>query len=245
MDKPQSQWKTRELAQTFLEGVRGAIPGADFQLKVISKIVRLWCPQPSKILDLGCGDGTLGRLLFAEHPASQGIFIDFSEPMLEALRKQVGNNERVMVIKSDFSTKTWLEDLGFERFFDVIVSSFAIHHQPDERKKELYAEIFGLLNEGGIFLNLEHVRSATPAGSILFDSFFVDHLLLFHSKAGPSKTREEIEMAYYNRPDKKEKLLAPVETQCQWLREIGFQDVDFFFKVFELALFGGRKMSSK
>ena len=46
---------------------------------------------------------------------------------------------------------------------------------------------------------------------------------------------------YYNRADKKENLLTPVNTQCQWLRDIGFQDVDCFLKVFELALFGGRK----
>ena len=35
--------------------------------------------------------------------------------------------------------------------------------------------------------------------------------------------------------------MASVEDQCEWLREIGFADVDCFFKVFELAVFGGRK----
>ena len=29
--------------------------------------------------------------------------------------------------------------------------------------------------------------------------------------------------------------------QCRWLREIGFQDVDCFWKYFELAIFGGVK----
>ena len=42
--------------------------------------------------------------------------------------------------------------------------------------------------------------------------------------------------------DKKENKPASVEMQCQWLRGIGFQDVDCFFKTFELALFGGRKI---
>jgi len=27
----------------------------------------------------------------------------------------------------------------------------------------------------------------------------------------------------------------------RWLQEIGFADVDCYFKIFELALFGGRK----
>ncbi len=37
-------------------------------------------------------------------------------------------------------------------------------------------------------------------------------------------------------------ILAPLDDQCQWLREIGYIDVDCFFKAFELAIFGGRKV---
>ena len=241
MDDQHSKWQSRELAQTFLEGVRGAIPGANFQLEVLGKVISMWCPRPSRILDLGCGDGALGRILLDIYPSAHVIFADFSEPMLEALQKLTGNNQRVTVINIDFSTPAWIKNFAVEDPFDVVVSGFAIHHQPDDRKKELYAEIYGLLSEGGIFLNLEHVKSATLSGSALFDSFFVDHLLRFHRNTTPDKTRHEIEETYYQRPDKEENILALVETQCQWLRDTGFQDVDCFFKVFELALFGGRK----
>ena len=59
----ESKWKTKKLAKTFLEGVRGAIPGADLQLAVIGKIADRWCVSPKRILDLGCGDGILGQFL--------------------------------------------------------------------------------------------------------------------------------------------------------------------------------------
>ena len=65
----------------------------------------------------------------------------------------------------------------------------------------------------------------------------------FIEHAGPGITMQEIEDAYYQ--DKKENIPAPLETQCRWLREIGFEDVDCFFKTFELALFGGRKESDR
>ena len=55
------------------------------------------------------------------------------------------------------------------------------------------------------------------------------------------KTRQQVDEEYYSRPDKAANLLAPVESQCKWLREIGFVDVDCYLKVFELALFGGLK----
>jgi len=35
--------------------------------------------------------------------------------------------------------------------------------------------------------------------------------------------------------------LASVEAQLAWLREIGFQEVDCFWKWLELAVFGGTK----
>ena len=197
MNEQYSKWQTKELTQTFLEGVRGAIPGANFQLEVLSKIVSGWCPLPSKILDLGCGDGILGRMLLDVYPTAHVVFADFSEPMLEALRRQIVGNQQTTVIKADFATPAWTKSFEAEKPFDVIVSGFAIHHQPDGRKKELYSEIYGLLSEGGVFLNLEHVSSATLSVSALFDSFFVDHLLRFHIETVPSKTRQEVEEAYY------------------------------------------------
>ncbi|MEM0980885.1 MAG: hypothetical protein AAGH78_11500 [Cyanobacteria bacterium P01_H01_bin.58] len=49
-----SAWQTEKLAQDFLEGVRGAVPGTDMQLAVIGKIADQWCAQPQQILDPGC-----------------------------------------------------------------------------------------------------------------------------------------------------------------------------------------------
>ncbi len=239
-----SKWQTPELAHTFLEGVRGAIPGADLQFAVIAKITSLWTPSPKRILDLGCGNGILGKFLLAIYPAAAGVFLDFSEPMLHAARKNVGINPNVTFSKADFGSPQWLSVANPHGPFDVVVSGFAIHHQSDTRKRELYREIYDLLTPGGVFLNLEHVASASDAGETLFDDFFIDHLYAFHSKSNPDANRSSIAGEYYGRPDKKENILARVENQCRWLTKIGFEDVDCFFKVFELAIFGGRKPSS-
>ncbi len=244
MNKHKSEWQTKKMARAYLEGVRGAIPAAELQFAVIRKIVQQWSENPSVILDLGCGDGILGRFLLNDVPLAQGVFVDFSDEMIAAVRVKVGSNPKVSVVKEDFGTSQWLDSVSSFHPFDIVISGFSIHHQPNHRKKALFAEIYELLAPGGIFLNLEHVASSTPAGEQLFDQFFVDHLLDYHSKLDPETTREIIATTYYNRPDKKENILAPVDLQCQWLREIGFLDVDCFFKVFELALFGGRKLCS-
>jgi tRNA (cmo5U34)-methyltransferase len=238
---PKSAWQTEELVALFLKDVRGAIPGAELQLTTLRMIAQLWRPQAAEILDLGCGDGIIGRLLREVYPATRVTFVDFSDAMLDALRQRLSGAKRTAIIKADFSSRAWMEALGKHESFDIVVSGFAIHHQPDSRKRELYAEVFDLLAPGGVFLNLEHVSSLTPAGHALFDEAFVDSLVRFHRAKDPGKNREEIEKEYHRRPDKKENILAPLDTQTDWLRQIGFQDVDCFFKLFELALFGGRK----
>jgi SAM-dependent methyltransferase len=242
MTLQKSEWQTKELATSFLEGVRGAMPCADLQLDVIGKITRFWCKAPKSILDLGCGNGIIGRYLLGLFPNITGIFADFSDPMLDAARKNLGGFPQTKVIKVDFSNRGWVDAIKQFLPFDIIVSGFAIHHQPDERKKKLYSEIYELLSPGGVFLNLEHVSSPTPEVERIFDDYFIDHLFDYHSKLDKNNSREDIEYGYYRRPDKKENILAPVDDQCRWLREIGFKDVDCFFKIFELSLFGGRKM---
>ena len=86
-----------------------------------------------RILDLGTGDG---RLL----------------ALLRAARERFRDDGKVQVLQHDLEER--LPDLGR---FDVIVSSLAIHHVSDMRKKALYSEIHASLCPGGVFCNLEHV----------------------------------------------------------------------------------------
>ncbi len=41
--------------------------------------------------------------------------------------------------------------------------------------------------------------------------------------------------------DKVVNIITSVESQCDWLRDIGFERVDCYQKLFELAIFGGVK----
>jgi hypothetical protein len=105
--------------------------------------------------------------------------------------------------------------------------------------KMLYREIHDCLKPGGLFLNLEHVASRSQLREKAFDELFIDSLYSFHRDRGSQQSKEEIDRQYYNRADKTANILSLVETQCDWLRDIGFVEVDCFMKVFEIALFGG------
>lgn len=240
MDTKDKAWKREDLGKRYLEGVRRAIPLADYQIEIILKLIEEFKPKPKSFLDLGCGDGVLGRAILSKYPKAKGVFLDFSDTMMEAARKKsIKNNKKLFFIKEDYGKPLWINSVKQYGKFDVIVSGLSIHHQKDERKREVYKEIFSLLTPGGLFLNLEHVSSPTPRLHRLFDEFFVDALYKYYCSAGSVKTRKEIAKTHYTNPLKKANILAPIDAQCAWIRKIGFKEVDCYLKVFELALFGG------
>ncbi|MEA5511159.1 class I SAM-dependent methyltransferase [Crocosphaera sp. UHCC 0190] len=232
-------WEKAELSKSFLEGVRGAIPLAAEQIEIILRLINLTQSQVDKFLDLGCGNGILGKAIYSDFPQAKGCFLDLSEPMIKAAKNNLSEQQESTFIIADFGQKDWINLIDKTVKFDVIVSGFAIHHLPDNRKREIYEEIYQLLKPGGLFLNLEHVSSVSPLGEKAFNDLFVDSLYAFHQQQGSQNSPQEIEAEYYNRPDKSANILTLVETQCQWLREIGFVEVDCFMKIFEIALFGG------
>jgi tRNA (cmo5U34)-methyltransferase len=175
-----------------------------------------------RILDLGTGDGRLLALVRAEmagrgQPEAEAVAVDFSPAMLQAVRARFADASRVSIVAHNMDDP--LPELGT---FDLVISSFAIHHLVHERKRALYSEIFRLLNAGGVFCNLEHVASPTQR---LHEEFL--------QRIGFTVETED--------PSNK---LLDVETQLGWLRKIGFVDVDCAWKWRELALLAGVRLSS-
>jgi tRNA (cmo5U34)-methyltransferase len=242
-EDPSSVWKSRDVANTFAD-IRDSIPMAKEQLDVMTRVIRTFRqPEPRRWLDLGCGSGPLSRKLLHDFPLSRGIMLDYSEPMLQNAQSKLQKlkvEDRVKLVQADLSRSDWKSSVEMSSSFDVVVSGFAIHHLSDERKKEVYQEVHDILSPGGVFLNLEHVASPDPVVERIFDGAFVDSMYQHYQG---QKSEEECQAAveYDLSVDEEANILTPVETQCDWLRNIGYDHVDCYFKFFILALFGGVK----
>jgi tRNA (cmo5U34)-methyltransferase len=211
---PVNLWTSTGHVRDYLERA-DSIPhrteGESVLLEFIPKTAR-------RVLDLGTGNGRLLALVKSWISAAgvESVAVDFSPAMLEAVAQRFAGDSSVKVVAHNLDQP--LPALGK---FDAVVSSFAIHHVGHERKRALYAEVFRLLNPGGVFCNLEHVASPTPR---LHEEFL-------HSIGYTVETED---------PSNK---LLDLETQLQWLREIGFVDVDCQWKWRELALLVGCKVA--
>jgi tRNA (cmo5U34)-methyltransferase len=170
-----------------------------------------------RVLDLGSGDGRLLSLVLTARPGARGLALDFSPPMLAKLNERFGSGAPVDIVEHNLELP--LPCLGT---FDAVISSFAIHHVEHDRKRGLYREIWEILEPGGVFCNLEHVSSVSAYAHDRFLQAF-----------GIAREDED--------PSNK---LLDVHTQLQWLREIGFSDVDCYWKWRELALLVGREAVS-
>ena len=159
-------------------------------------------PAPQRILDLGCGDGSLAALVLANRSSvTEAVAIDRSPPMLERATSRFADDARVQVRAWDLRGS--ISPLGE---FDVIVSGFAIHHLEDERKRALFAEVGGRLKPGGRFLNLEVVQSPSEQ----------EHL--------------DFLTAIGRTADDPEDRLASVEDQVAWMSAAGLEHVSCLWR---------------
>ena len=239
MSAPGAAWQQEHVVAGFIDDRRKLIPLFDVQEALVRRLITRGDRQIRRFCDVGSGDGGFSELVMDAFPESTGVLVDFSEPMLAAAEKRLASRTgRWAIVRADLSTPAWRDGLPAGDRYDAIVSRLAIHHLPDERKRQLYEEAFDLLVPGGLFLNWEHVETAGLAEG-LFDEFFRERLLEAEGDREDPRSTEEVLRSYDDAAD--EDILCDPETQCGWLREIGFEQVDTYFKLPGLAIFGGAK----
>lgn len=206
---PTAGWDDEEQVGWYLDRIDRLPP----RLAGESVLAEVLPAAPTRVLDLGCGDGRLAALVLAHRPSVASVVaVDLSPPMLEHARRRFAGDDRVTI-------RTWdLGDpIGPLGRFDVIVSGFAIHHVEDERKRALYGEIADQLEPGGLLANLEIVQSATP-------ELHADFLTAIGRDADDPADR-----------------LAGVEPQLDWMRAAGLDQVDCLWRWRGMALLAGRR----
>jgi SAM-dependent methyltransferase len=208
-------WVNEEHALAYLRN-RSSLPHRVDALEVLCELLP---DRVDRVLDLGTGDGITLALVLAARSEATGVGLDFGDEMLRRAREQFAGDARVVIDHHDLQ-EPLPSRLGS---FDVVVSSFAIHHCAPERQRALYGEVFEMLRPGGVFVNAEHVASPTPE---LHEEFLVA-IGVDPAEDDPSNQ------------------LVAVDLHLEWLRDLGFDAVDCYWKWRELAVLAGRRAAAE
>jgi tRNA (cmo5U34)-methyltransferase len=234
-----ASWRKPEIASAFVGKRRALLPLIGAQEDLIRRLITRGGRSIRRFVDLGAGAGAFAELVMDAHPESTCILVDFSTPMIAAAEQRLATSrDRWHYVEADLATSRWRDALPEDERYDAVVSGFCIHHLTDKRKRALYGEVFELLEPGGLFLNWEHVSTEGLAQG-MFDEYVVERLIEAEQEQEKPRPADVVEREFQESAD--EDLLASAEAQCDWLHDIGFRQVDVYFKVPELALFGGVK----
>ena len=212
--------------------IRTSIPFYDASFDLLVDVLCRVGRPPARILDLGVGTGNLAAHLLAAFPGADLTGIDIVPEFLQAAEKRLEPHRRhVCLIEVD------VERFDFASRYDLVVSAFMFHHVPDGVKRRTYAKVLSCLDGGGCFVNADFVDSASLYWSRVFDEVRV----AFMRAQGVSEERIKTQYVKHRELE----IPVPLEIQLAWLSELGFADVECFWKYLNLAIFGGRKPCPK
>jgi SAM-dependent methyltransferase len=109
----------------------------------------------SKILDLGCGNGELARVLHDQEFRGTYLGVDFSKELLDVARKGVAGNDNFRFVQGSIADPGWQAALGTQlQAYDVVLSFAALHHLPGkETHRQILHAVRNLLTSEGRFIH--------------------------------------------------------------------------------------------
>ena len=129
----------------------------------------------SKVLDLCCGSGDLGKIIKKLQPSCDVIGVDFSQNMIELANKK---NPNITYRQMDVNS------LAFEKnSFDYIVMGFGLRNIP--QKNKALEEIYRTLKTEGQFLHIDFGKHNIY--SKIYDSIILFLVKFFTKNTKPYK----------------------------------------------------------
>lgn len=115
-----------------------------------------------RVLDIGCGTGSMAVLIKRVHPGAEVVGIDPDPAALSLSRRKANRAGLSIEFHRGFADHMPYADASFDRVF----SSFMFHHLDPDEKRATLGEIRRVLKAGGSLHLLDFVRGhGTHAGT--------------------------------------------------------------------------------
>jgi tRNA (cmo5U34)-methyltransferase len=183
---------------------------------------------PIRVIDLGCGTGTLAGCVFERFRSARITCMDVAVNMIAAAREKLVGCGAPTFIVGDFLSA----ELGGP--YDAVVSSLALHHIESEGDKQaLYRRIHAALAPGGVFVNADVVLGGDDQLSARYVARWAEWMA---ANVGWDEVQSKW-LPTYAAEDRPARLVDHLD----WLRSCGFAGVDVVWKRDNFAVFCGRR----
>ena len=140
---------------------------AFFKKLIVDKVANV---KENNLLDVGCGTGTLTKLIAEKSPKHTVIGLDADQTALDISQKKVIGKDLNISFRQGFGQKMPFD----ENSFDIVVSSLFFHHLNSSAKLATLTEIRRVLKPDGTLIIADWGKPTSIFQRILF---FVVQLL--------------------------------------------------------------------
>ncbi|MFA5394346.1 MAG: methyltransferase domain-containing protein [Candidatus Ratteibacteria bacterium] len=202
------------------------IPFYGLFIKALVNILPFKKDEAIKVVDLGCGTGTVAYHVKEKFSNAEVACVDFSPEMLASARKKLGRYTNIFYYASDV--------LEFDfTGYDAVLSSLCLHHIGSEKeKKDFFKKVYKEISQEGVFYIYDVVLASNGA---LHDVCLEEWKRYMGERLSPEDIEETVRK--YRREDRPFALM----DELKWLEEAGFKDVDVICKFYNGAVYGGIK----
>jgi len=225
------------------------IPRRKERFEIIVRLIADTQRKVLKVLDVGCGTGSLMLPILQAFPTVEVWGADFDATLLALAEKRLaGFGGRAKLVEADLRKRNWLSIMPAS--FDAVVSATTLHWFSTSQLSRLYRQFGRILRAGGIFLNADHVCSISKPIQKRWENH--RDLMLSKFRTGADDW-DGFWLAYGRAPkinvkDFRKKLMGPwvgceqglpLEWHFEKLKANGFEATDCFWRLDCDAIYGG------
>ncbi len=245
-DNIPSHWD-EDTSEQYLDYGKCFIPAREQQMHIMIELLR-GIPQPSQVLEICCGDGSLAELILDTLPDLSYWGLDGSARMLEKARQRLCCfGERARLGSIELADHSWRR---CESPVQAVISSLAIHHLDGSGKQLLFDDVYAMLDHEGTFIIADMIEPTSISGrqvaAVAWDEVVRERALEQDGSAAGLDffLREHWNTYRYPDPDNIDHP-SPLFDQLKWLEQAGFTHIDVHFMQAGHALLSGWKYGSR
>ncbi|WP_374225102.1 trans-aconitate 2-methyltransferase [Streptomyces sp. ISL-98] len=133
------------------------MPDREERFRVMLDMVEALVGPEPRVLDLACGTGSITDRLLKRFPRATSTGVDLDPALLAIAEGYFAGDERVTFVTADLKDPQWTDALPYESY-DAVLTATALHWLHSEPLTTLYGQIGGLVRDGGVFMNADHMK---------------------------------------------------------------------------------------